>query len=58
MILLKGKPDIELQRQVGGFTDVVALELNNANKSNKLSEKQDNYLKRLEDINVSVLVSK
>ena len=45
-------PNIELKRKVGDDTNLVALELNNPNESNK----PDNYLKRLEAVNVSNLV--
>lgn len=54
----KGQPDLELKCKLeNGFTDVAVIELKNPDNSNRLSVEQLNYLKKLEQINVSTLVS-
>ena len=40
----RGTPDIELKCKLGEYTDVVAIELKNPDKSNKLSDEQKKYL--------------
>ena len=53
----RGTPDIELKCKLGEYTDVVAIELKNPDKSNKLSDDQEKYLEKLEKINVKTFVS-
>jgi len=49
---------LELKCKLGsGFTDVVAIELNNPNGSNKTSPEQDAYPERLRGCNVAAPVS-
>ena len=49
---------MELKCKLGsGFTDVVAIELNNPNGSNKTSPEQDAYPERLRGCNVAAPVS-
>ncbi|MFM7859415.1 MAG: hypothetical protein ACKO96_47700, partial [Flammeovirgaceae bacterium] len=53
----KGTLDIALKCEFGEYTDVVATELKNPDKSNELSDEQKTYLEKLEKINVNTFVS-
>ncbi|MFM7989660.1 MAG: hypothetical protein ACKPKO_61140, partial [Candidatus Fonsibacter sp.] len=44
----RGTRDIELKCKLGEYTDVVAIELKNPDKSNKLSDDQKKYVEKLE----------